>query len=144
LSSFGSMNGPFLSERDIVYSPRLLTLITTTADNVLIRPLVGAGLLAEGGLAPWRFRTCHTNRGTTFTTTVRMAAWVHCGATYSGPPAEPTITTSLTDLHVAVVGVTNAAESRRAFFTHHAHLATWQSDLGILVFASDQLGGCTC
>src|SRR5579859_3150406 len=98
LSSFGSMKGPFLSERDIALYPLLLALLTATANNELIRPVVLAGFKAHCGFAPGRFGPRHTDGRAALATAVRVAAGVHCRAAYRRAPAHPALTTRLADL----------------------------------------------
>src|SRR4051794_5985736 len=88
-NSLGSMYGPFFSERDITYPPQRLALLTTAADNKLIRPLIVTGFLAQRRLAPGSLGTYHTDGRTAFTTTMWVAARVHGRTTYRRTPAHP-------------------------------------------------------
>src|SRR5579859_4037015 len=143
LSSFGSMKGPFLSERDIALYPLLLAFLTATANNKLIRPVVLAGFIAHCWLAPGRLGAWHTDGRTALATAVRVAAGVHCRSAYSRAPAHPTLAASLADLDVAVVNVADLTHCRHALFAYHTHFAAWQANLCKLVLAPDQLGRCT-
>ena len=76
-NSLGSTKGPFFNDRDILTSTQLTARLGATAHNVLIRFLVAAGFVAQGGLAPRTFRPGQTNRLASFTTAVRMVARGH-------------------------------------------------------------------
>src|SRR5215212_7997796 len=72
--SLGSINGPFFNDLDISFLYRLAVRLATTTHNILVSFLITAGLVAQGGFAPWALWTCQTDRLATFATTMRMIA----------------------------------------------------------------------
>src|SRR3954463_9702230 len=80
-----STKGPFQTERATAY---LLARRGTATDDVLVRGLVLAGLLAFGRLAPRGDRMAAA-RGLAFAAAVRMVDRVHGHATDHGTTTEP-------------------------------------------------------
>src|SRR5690606_9947459 len=108
-----------------------LPLLAAPADDVLVRPLIAASLLAEGWLTPGRLRTRHTNRRAALTTTMRVRSRVHCRTTYRRAPAEPALAASRTELDVAVLGVADLPDGRAAVLARVAPLAARQAERGM-------------
>src|SRR4030043_1874887 len=73
LSSLGASKGPFFRDRPIFSTPDdygLPAVLSTLADDILIRKLISAGLITTGWFTPRTLGSGHTCRLTTFTTTL--------------------------------------------------------------------------
>src|SRR5580698_11494237 len=88
-----------------------LLLLGATVDDKYVRPLVVAGLVSAGRLAPWGDRVTSA-RGLTFTTTVRVIDRVHRDTAVGGPNTLPAIASGFADGNVLVVGVSDLADGR--------------------------------
>ncbi|MPL95839.1 hypothetical protein SDC9_42012 [bioreactor metagenome] len=118
----------------------LATLLgVARTENVLVRLLVRASLLALGVLAPRGHRGTAT-RGPAFTTAMRVVDRVHRDAADGRTHALVAHTTGFTEVLVRVVGVRHGTDGGHAFLTHDAQLARREADLGIAAVTADELG----
>src|SRR6266851_3801615 len=99
-----------------------MSLLAATLDDEDIGPLVVAGLVSAGRLAPWGNRVTSA-RGLTFSTTVRVIDRVHRDTAVGGANTLPAIAPGLADCDVLVVGVANLANGRHALDENLAGLA---------------------
>jgi hypothetical protein len=81
---------------------------------------------------------------TTVTTTVWMVNGVHDDTTHRWALTEVTRTTSLTDLDVLVLFVTDDTDSSGAVQVDQTDFAGWQAYLRVVTFLSHQLRTVTC
>src|SRR4029450_8891796 len=102
-----SMNGPFLTERDICSSLPLLP--PTRPDDQSSGGLGPTGAVAHGRLAP-RSLGRHPRRGLAFATAVRMVTRVHDDTSDLGPLAQVPGTAGLAEVLVLVVKVAPLAD----------------------------------
>src|SRR5215207_6114976 len=131
-----SMNGPFLTERDICsYLPLLPSARADDESSGRLRP---AGAVAHGRLAPRRLGR-HPRRGLALATAVRMIARVHDDTPDLGPLAEVPGAAGLAEVLVLVVEVADLADRRHAPDAHPANLAGRQPDLGVFALLGQQL-----
>jgi hypothetical protein len=149
-NSFGAMNGPFFSDRDIFsslflasipYAPlaALARRLTPVAHNVQISFLIPAGLITQGGFTPRALRTRHTHRLAAFTTTMRVIARAHCCTTNSGTNTHVALAASFTQFHIAVIQVANLPNRRIAGLPHQANFARGQANLSVIAFFCQEL-----
>src|ERR1700722_2977584 len=156
---WSSMKGPFLAERDIVLSSKFLVamldttnllrarlgvsqkLLAAAVDDEHIGPLVVAGLISAGRLAPWGYRVTSA-RGLTFTTTVRVIDRVHRNTAVRRTNALPAVASGLTDRDILVVRVANLANRRHALDEHLAGLARGQLQKSVIAFFGNQVDLC--
>src|SRR6266550_7220098 len=110
----------------------------TAADDVLVRRLVLAGLLALGRLAPRRDRVAAA-RGAAFAAAVRMVDRVHDDAAVMRTPAQPTGTAGLADRDVHVIGVRHRTDGAAATAVHQALFARVQAQNDVILIAADDL-----
>src|SRR5205823_2741840 len=100
--SFGSMYGPFFSDRlmrsyprggraPALWRGRAPALLRSAADDELVRRLLLAGALAHCRLAPGRLRL-PADRRLALATAMRMVARVHRRAAHGRPAAQPAAT----------------------------------------------------
>src|SRR6185437_11070066 len=119
---------------------RLAGLLHVTAtDDVLVRGLVGAGLVALGGLAPRGHRVT-TAGGLALAAAVRVIDRIHGDAAHVRPAAHVADAPGLAEHLVHVIRVRHRADRGHAAVEHHAQLAGAEADLGVAGVAADQLG----
>ena len=106
------IKGPFLTDLDTLYASFQQTLLFRSAFQDQFRRsfLVLPGTSTEGALTPRSNRTLTTNRGVTFTTTMRMVVRVHCHTTVGRTDTQPAGTTSFTQVQVFVIQVTDLTD----------------------------------
>src|ERR1700733_13695945 len=95
------------------FAEMLFSLLAAPLHDEDIRPLVVAGLVSAGRLAPGGNRVTAA-RGLAFTTAVRVIDRVHGHTAVGGTNALPTIASRLADSYVFVVGVAHLAYGRHA------------------------------
>src|SRR3954447_23411846 len=117
--SRGSMNGPFLIERDMPGGP---LLPVSRADDQSPGRLRPAGPIAHRRLAP-RGLGRHPRRGLALAAAVRMVTRVHDDASDLGPLAHVPGATGLAEVLVLVVEVADLANGGHALDAHPANLA---------------------
>src|SRR5580698_9349855 len=114
-----------------------LLLLGAAVDDKYVRPLVVAGLISAGRLAPWGNRVTSA-RGLTFTTTVRVIDRIHRDAAVGGTNSLPAVASGLADGDVLVVSVADLADGRHALDEHLAGLARRQLEQRVVAFLCDQ------
>src|SRR5206468_2945079 len=127
-----STNGPFLIERAIGLSLRLLV---AAAHDHRLRALVGAGLLALGGLSPRAHRVAIATRASA----ERVVDRVHGLAAHRGPDAAPAVGAGLADHAQVVFLVAHLADRGAAVHVHAPDLAGAHAKLGVLALAGEEL-----
>src|SRR5271157_6252232 len=113
--------------------------LAAAAHDVLVRPLVAAGDVAAGGLAPRGLRTRHTGRLAAFPTPMRMIARGHGVAAHRRADAQVAFAAGLAQLDVAVVQVADLADRGIACLQDQAHLPGGQADLGVFALLRQEL-----
>src|SRR4051794_27991443 len=132
-----SMNGPFLTERDIFDLPPLLAV--TRADDQPPGRLGPPGAVAHRGLAPRRLRR-HAGGGLALTAAMRMVARVHDDAADLGPLAQVAGPARLAEVLVLMLEVADLADRGHAAHRDPAHLARRHPDRGVVALLGEQLG----
>ena len=87
-------------------------------------------------------RTLTSNRGVTFTTTMRMVVRVHGNAAVCRTDTHPAGTAGFTNRDVFVIQVTYLTDSSTAVNMYLAYFTGGQAEQGIIAFLSHQLGSC--
>src|SRR4051794_32444480 len=136
--SRGSMNGPFLIDRDMLSSP---LLPVARSDDQSSGRLRRPGAVAHGRLAPRRLRR-HARRRLALATTVGMVARVHDDAADLRSLAHVAGPTGLAEVLVLVVEVADLADGGHALDADPTDLARRQTDLRLLAFLGEELSRC--
>src|SRR5215212_907615 len=131
-----SMNGPFLTERDIFDLPPLLAV--ARSDDQASGRLGPPGAVAHGGLAPRRLRW-HARRRLALAATVGMVARVHHHAADLRALAQVAGAAGLAEVLVLVVEVADLADRRHAAERDATHLARRHPDRGVVTFLGQEL-----
>src|SRR5215210_3508154 len=135
--SRASMNGPFLTDRDMrSYLPLLPAPRADDQPSGRLRP---PGAVAHGRLAP-RGLGRHPRRGLALAAAVRMVSRVHDDASDLRALAHVAGAAGLAEVLVLVVEVTDLADRRDAPDGDAAHLAGRQPDGRELAFLGEELG----
>src|SRR5688572_19610202 len=124
LARWWSMNGPFLSERDIG-SPLLVPM--PAGDDHRLRPLVLARVQALRLLAPRRHGVRVALTGLALATAVRMVDRVHRQAAHRRADAAPALGAGLAEVPQVVLFVADFADRRAALGRDLADLAGAQA-----------------
>src|SRR6516165_10533197 len=110
-SRWPSVNGPFLTLRPICSYPGLLSLLRFTAHDEPVGPLVVAGLVTTGRLAPGRHRVTSA-RSLAFTTAMRVIDRIHGHAAVVRHASQPTRPSGFAERHVLMFRVAHLADRR--------------------------------
>ena len=100
-------------------------------------------LVTQCRLTPWSNRTLTSDRSSAFTTAVWVVVRVHYGTSYGRSPTHVSLTSSLTNLDVSMLDVSNFADGSSAVDSYHTNFAGWQSNLCIVTFLRHQLSTVT-
>src|SRR4030043_154943 len=110
LSSFGATKGPFFRDRPIFSTPDVYGLpavLSTLADDILIRKLISAGLITTGWFPPRTLGSGHPCRLTTFTTTMGVITRAHRCATHSWANTQMALATSFPKFDITMIYIAN-------------------------------------
>ena len=89
---------------------------------IFLRLFIVTSFLTQGLLTPRALRAGHTNRGTTFTATMRMVAWGH-GRTANGrTDTQMSFPASLPQFDIAMIQIANLANGCIAFLARSGEL----------------------
>src|SRR5262245_13023686 len=131
----GSMNGPFLIDRDMSSPSPLLP--APRADDQCVRARPPRPVAHRRG-APRRLRR-HARRGLALAATMRVVPRVHHDAPDLGSLAHVAGAARLAEALVLVVQVAHLADGGHAPDADLANLARRQADLGVLALLGEQL-----
>ena len=102
--------------RCIIQSNLAAPLLSNPAvtKNVFTGPFIPAGLGTQGFLAPRALGTRHSNRGSAFTTTVRMVPGGHRRSTDGGTDTQVAFPACFSKFDIAMIDISNLANCRHA------------------------------
>src|SRR4026208_2572751 len=117
-----SINGPFLTERAMIYSVLVdaLAPLLSAPDNKLVGSLVVTGRIAACGLSP-RCDRVAAAACLSFTTAVWVIYRVHSHAAHRRTLAHPARSSGLADRDVLVLYVADLTDSSHALYLHAAY-----------------------
>ena len=91
-------------------------------------------LLSKSRESPRSFRSFHTYRGSSFSTTMWMIYRVHCFTSYSWSFSHPSCTTCFPKCYLIIVRVRNLSESCITFFMYESDFSRRHFYLCVLSF----------
>src|SRR3984885_493962 len=125
------------------FAEMLFSLLAAPLHDEDIRPLVVAGLVSAGRLAPGGNRVTAA-RGLAFTTTMRVVDRVHRDTAVGGANTLPAVASGLTDGLIFVFGVAYLADGRHAVDEHFAGFAGGQLEQRVIAFLGNELNLGAC
>src|SRR5262249_51212367 len=129
-----------VDERALLCASRHKTLFPSAAQNEFVGPLVVARLVTASRLSP-RSHWVTSPGGLSFTTAVRMVDWIHRHTAVYWTTSQPSLTTSLADRDVLMIGIPDLAHRRHAIDKHLTCLARRQLQRCVIAFFRDKLCG---
>src|SRR5678815_5324320 len=127
--SGASMNGPFLTERAMLFRLPL--------HDELIRALVVASLVAQRRFAPRRHRVISLH--TTFAASMRMIDRIHHNTANRRPDTHVTHAAGFAERDVFVIQISYLADRRHAIHVDESNLTGRQLHVRIATFFGDKL-----
>ena len=106
--------------------------------------MLRTSLISKSRFAPRSNRSGTSDRRFTFTTTVRMVAWVHNRTANGRSPAHMTFSAGFTDADIFVVDIADLSNGSNAVYRNISQLTGRQTNQRVSAFFCHQLCHVTC